>query len=451
MRRLAAIAIACAACGGAQHATASATGDLATEVTLYRDLALVKQRVEVVVGAGKQAVARVAIPPGVAFGDVSVVDRGELTIRQIRGVERADGTIGVGSGSGSATAAGSDLAALAAVDQPGEVDVDVDAPRAGTFAFTVAYTTVRLAWDAAYTVTTTTARDDATLGGAIAIRNTTGFALAGARLWVVDDLFATARQAENGAVAAQLSGAPAPTTPKAVPRDLGVLDVGGGETRVALVRDAHRALHAVLVYDPIGTELDNPSATPTLDPERGVAESKSTKVSESFELVRDASDSGLPGGPVRILERRPDGTLAVLADGTLYGAASRAATTDTVPVGVADGVTARRERRDFSVDADAHRAVEEFSIQLTSTRPAPVDVVVREHLYRGEDWSIAYLPPRVTATKDGQQQVSMRTRVPAANKDAGNDAKSKDAGKDADKTVGKTEVYYVVVYTWPKT
>lgn len=419
-RRLLALVVV-AACGGASpHDTLSSRAPLATEITLYRDLALVKQRVEVAVPASKRAVAQVVLPPGVAFGDVSVVERGELTIHEIRSSDDA--------GSGSA---GSALGGAMPTDAPTTaVSVDVEAPRAGTFAFTIAYTTVRLAWDAAYTVTTTTARDDAMLRGAIAIRNTTGVALKGAHVWVVDDLFATARQAEDGAVAAKISGAPAPTTPRAVPREVGVLDLGDGETRVELVHDAHRTLHAVLVYDPIGTELDNPGATPTLDWDRGVAESKATKVSESFEITRDASDAGLPGGPVRMLERRRDGSLAVLADGTMFGAASRVATTDTVPVGVADGVTGKRERRDFSVDTDGHRAVEEFSIDITSTRATPLDVVVREHMYRGQDWSIAYANVVLTAKdKEGQQQVSMRTRVPAN---------------------GSAKVYYVVVYTWPK-
>ena len=56
--------------------------------------------------------------------------------------------------------------------------------------------------------------------------------------------------------------------------------------------------------------------------------------------------------------------------------------------------------------------------------------MVREHLYRGQDWSIAYANVVLTAKdKEGQQQVSMRTRVPAN---------------------GSAKVYYVVVYTWPK-
>jgi hypothetical protein len=185
----------------------------------------------------------------------------------------------------------------------------------------------------------------------------------------------------------------------------------------------------VLVYDPIGTALDNPNPTPTLDQDRGVPESKSKKVSESIEISRGPNDTGLPAGPVRVLERRRDGTLAVLADGRMFEASARVAATDTVAIGIADDVTGKRERRDFSVDDDAHRLVEEFSIEVANDRTAPIDVLVREHMYRGATWSIGYwnIQDPGAAGKEGQQQIAMRATVPAR---------------------GTKRLYYVVVYTW---
>jgi hypothetical protein len=51
--------------------------------------------------------------------------------------------------------------------------------------------------------------------------------------------------------------------------------------------------------------------------------------------------------------------------------------------------------------------------------------VIREHLYRGQNWTLAY--QSAPAAKEGPQQISLRTKVPAN---------------------GQAKVLYVVVYTW---
>jgi hypothetical protein len=405
-RVLVAMCAACAACATVPEPALG--GGLATELTMYRDLALVKQRVDVDVPASRVATARVAIPIAVPFTDVAVIDRGELAIHALRAVGRGPAF------------------ALAA---PGAVEVEVEAPRAGRYAFTVAYTTDRIHWRAAYTVAMTPARDDAALHGAIAIDNTGGVALRGARVRVVDDKLAAVRQTDNAVVVARLTGAPAPITPAPVVRELGTLDVAPGQTRVALVDDPHRRVHAVLVYDPVGVGLDHDAPMPSLEEDLGLHESRSSKVSESVEIARTPADAGLPTGHVRVLERRRDGSLAMLAEGLMFEATARVATADTVPIGVADDVTGKRERRDFSVDEISHRAVEEFSIEVTNARATAVDVLVREHMYRGATWSIGFwnIAPPTTGDKEGQQQVALRTSVPAH---------------------GARRLYYVVVYRW---
>jgi hypothetical protein len=55
----------------------------------------------------------------------------------------------------------------------------------------------------------------------------------------------------------------------------------------------------------------------------------------------------------------------------------------------------------------------------------PVDVVVREHLYRGQTWTLAY--HSAPAIKEGAQQIALAAAVPAN---------------------GEAKVLYVVVYTW---
>jgi len=66
-------------------------------------------------------------------------------------------------------------------------------------------------------------------------------------------------------------------------------------------------------------------------------------------------------------------------------------------------------------------------ISIDNTRPRPIEVVVREHLYRGQNWALAYRSAPIAA-KEGPQQISMRMIVPPK---------------------GQGKLLYVVVYTWP--
>jgi hypothetical protein len=369
-------------------------------ITLYRGLAVVRQRVVVEAGPLVETES-VQIAAGVDAAQVMVVDRGGLS------------TIGLHPGGPG-----------------GALELDVTAPRAGHYTVALAYLTDRLAWDAAYTLTTTPARDRAVLRGALAIRNTTGLALHGAALRVVDSELAAARAKTAETLAAQLSGAPPPGSPSAVPRELGRVDLGAGETRVELAPGAPaRAMRSVLVYDPIGTRLDLPTSAPSRDPSLGIKPPAASSVTESFEIARDpAASAGLPGGPVHLLERRAGGALALLGEARLFDAKTRDATVDTISVGTADGVTARRERRELTIDDDNRRLVEEFAIAIDNQRVQPARVLIREHLYRGLEWHLAY-PVQPVAEKEGDQQIAMRVVVPAH---------------------AKASQLYVVVYTWDR-
>ncbi len=315
------------------------------------------------------------------------------------------------------------------VSPPTRLTFIVGAPHAGHYTLRVAYVTDRLPWDVAYTMTATPAREQVTLRGAIAIRNKTKIGFQRARVFVVDAELGPWRGRTAEQLGAKLSGGMASTTPIAAPRALGTLDLGPGETRVELLPGAApRPMHSVLVYDAVGTELDHSGAAPMRDPSLGVSTPAPVRVTESFEIARDPEATrGLPGGPVRLLERRPDGSLAVLGESRVFDAASRIAEEDTVAVGVAEGVTGRRERRELTIDDDRKRLVEEFVITIANTRARPVEVVLREHLYRGQNWTLAYQTAS-DAKKEGPQQISLRTTAPAH---------------------GEARVLYVVVYTWP--
>lgn len=158
MMRCVALAAVIAGCGARIHrAPVAVTGD---DVTLYRDVALIHQRVELDLPA-TPITKIVQLAAGVAPDQVVVLDRGGIAIGATRAVGEADPA-------GGAPAARPTALALA-----------LTAPRAGRYAIVLAYVTDTLRWDAAYTLTATPARDRAVLHGAIAIRNATGIVLHG--------------------------------------------------------------------------------------------------------------------------------------------------------------------------------------------------------------------------------------------------------------------------------
>ena len=430
-------AVVLAGCARAPHHTpqsvAPATGD---QLTLYRDRTLVKQRVELDIPTADKATVTVRVPIGVDVEDVVILDRGELMVSELR----------ASTASGKAIAPSKQVPVeidedaespadeeeietpVAAPTAPTEITFVATGPKAGHYALYLGYVTDRIKWDAAYTMTTTPARSRVTLRGAIAIRNTTGIAFPKARTYVIDTELGAWRGRLAEQFGALLNGTAIGNGSLAEPRALGTLALGTGETRVELLPgDPARPMKSVLVYDPIGTKLDHGGSAPIRDAALGVVPPAGSRVTESFEVARaQATSDGLPGGPVRLLERRADGMLAVLGETRLFDAATRIAGVDTVAIGTADGVTGKRERRELSIDDDGKRLIEEFVLTLTNKRATPVDVVLREHLYRGQNWTLAYRSA-LDAEKEGPQQISMRTTVPAN---------------------GETKVLYVVVYTW---
>lgn len=410
------------------------------ELTLYRDRTLVRQRIEIDIPPADSATVTVRVAIGVDLDDVVVLDRGELTVSELRAIKVPDPAAPPprpepaaeteGEADESAESGEDELALPAPVapTTPTELTFVVTGPHAGHYTLSLGYVTDRIKWDAAYTMTTTPARDHVSVRGALAIRNTSGIAFAHARAFVIDSELGAWRGRLAEQFGAVLSGTPASSTPLAQPRPLGMIALGTGETRVELMPgDPPRRLHSVLVYDPIGTKLDHGGSAPNRDPALGVIPPAGSRVTESFEVMRpEGTSSGLPGGPVRLLERRADGSLAVLGETRVFEAATRVADKDTIAIGTAAGVTGKRERRELTIDDDGKRMVEELVVTVTNTRATPVEVVVREHLYRGQNWTLAYRSA-LEADKEGPQQIAMRMPVPAH---------------------GTQKLLYVVVYTW---
>ncbi|HVK87859.1 MAG TPA: hypothetical protein VM513_27255 [Kofleriaceae bacterium] len=400
-RALAVVAITVGvACGPrVVRAPETVSGD---ELTLYRDRAVLRKRVEVTIPEADKAIVKFTVPAGVDPEDVVILDHGDLTVTPESVATNPAG--------------------------PTELRFVVGAPRAGRFSLGLGYATDQITWDAAYTVTTTPARTHATVRGAIAIRNATGVTFRDTRVLVVDGDLGSLRARVAEEQTQQPEAKPAVRESAVVPpRALGALTLGPGETRVELLAgERPRPVHSVLVYDPIGTKLDHGGTSPIRDPKLGMGKA-STQVRESLEIMRPAPTSdGLPGGPARMFERRPDGTLALIGESRMFDASTSVAAVDIIELGTAEGVTGQRERGEFALDDDRKRLVEELTLTVANTRAYPIDVVLREHLYRGKNWALAFTTA-IAPKKDGAQQISMRLRVPAQ---------------------GEAKVFYVVVYTW---
>lgn len=416
------------------------------DITLYRDWAVIRQRVELDVPSA-HATVTAYVAAGVTAEQLLLIDRGGLTIEavhaetdpsaspptdqpideQIDADEPPEDEPDPDAEPAAEPAPAAPNVPAHAANKPTELRLDVRAPHPGRYAIVIGYATKQLGWDVAYTMAATPHRDRGLLRGALAIRNTTGLVLHAARARLVDSELGAWRGKSAERLAASLVGGTQASTPPAMPRDLGALDIGAGETRVELFPAMSRPMRSVLVYDPIGTKLDNPGPTPLRDTRLGLAPPPSSRVTESFEVARDphASD-GLPAGPVRLFERRADGSLVVLGESRLFESTARAAKVDTIAIGTADGVTGSRERRELTIDDDNQRVVEEFVITLDNQRSVPASVLVREHLYRGQNWTLAYHSASAAA-KEGPQQIALRAEVPARS---------------------QLKILYVVVYTW---
>ncbi|MDQ3368604.1 MAG: hypothetical protein M3680_24515, partial [Myxococcota bacterium] len=209
------------ACGGPGRPSAvpSNSAGASGELTLYRDRALVRQRVELEVPPAGYATVRVTIAAGVDVEDIYVVEHDRFTIRELRQVgavtpaarqttaaARGDGALaepiaeelasGSGDGDGAAGEADGDAAAARRALYPVEVELVIGAPQAGRYVLHLGYLTERITWDAAYTMVATAARDRAVVRGALAIHNRTGIALPGARVRIIDaELGAATRRA----------------------------------------------------------------------------------------------------------------------------------------------------------------------------------------------------------------------------------------------------------------
>jgi hypothetical protein len=452
------------------------TGDRQVTLVLFRDAALVREKWRVPLVNGKGSV-EVPLDAGIVIDDLAVIstEGAKLLGLSLRGAGPSTGDQVVVDGKpGELLLTGGwrqgyydehtgeyverhatdvvikrEDSSLHIVDPRGMLEyksADTGSSRAeislegtGTEAWIeLTYPTPRIAWSAAYSLIRDASGNRASLDGAVAIDNSSGVAFPGAAVTVVDSTFDTARSRSATELAKSLLGT-AKETDKSGGRELGLVDVERGQTRLALAAAPHPLrLKEILVFDPVGTRFDSPGSMPQKAKNHGLEGKPSTTVLRSFEIELDqATRESLPAGPVRLFGRGEHGELSPLGAGRLFDRSQGEAKTATVPVGRSPEVKAKRSRTDFYIDEEGtvdakgvrtrRQIIEEFTIVLENSGTRAVEVMVREHLYRGETWALAYYSDTAKVAKEGPQQIAMRVAVPAG---------------------GETRVVYRVVYNW---
>jgi hypothetical protein len=438
--RVVAAAVFVAACGAPSakivRAPVASHADRDVAIVMYRDGALVRDRRWVDVPAGG-ATVDVELPEDVKPEDV-IVSAGEGA--QVPEVAHGGADVAIGTDAratiGSLNVSGAvravsgvwvidDGTQLHLIDPPAisfarasagaHVRAHVETARPGRYPVDVVYVTQAMAWRATYTLVGGGSRG--LLHGSLTLDNRAGVALGPSEITLIDDTLGDGAGAVAQAIARSEADQTS-VTPIAEPIDVGVgeiaVDLVGGERPVAVT--------SVLVYDPIGTQFDTSGHVPIQAESYGLGK-PTTAVAESAEIDLGAGAGALPAGTVRLVERASDGTLTLRGQGALRGSVGAAT---TIAIGRAPDVTGSRERTELTIDPRAKRLVEEFELSFDNRGASDANVLVREHLYRGLSWALSY-ESTGDPTKEGPQQIAMRTTVPAH---------------------GHAKVVYVVVYTW---
>ena len=469
-----AMALAVSACGGAQRGETVA-GDQ-VEVTIYRDAGFLRVRRRAQLAAGENAIELAGIAHTVVDGSARLRVVGGEPARVVAASHR------VGAGSGDdllrgwigrevvvTTAAGAVAGSLRAVfpdhlvlgdaggvrliARPVEVRGPagagaaagaaaprlrwtLDAPRAGARELEAVYAARQLEWRAAYSLVLETGdRRHAWLHGWLSIANRTGADLRATRAVLADRPFARAKPPSPPSPAgAPVAAAPAPPPPRAgrrIPLAVPLAIPSGVELEIPLLAGGAQRVAATTtaVFDPVGDRLDQPRRRPVTGRAYAAGAGGERPLDSYVEVDLAAaglSAAELPPGDVVVLERSRGGELAPLGRARAFNHASQSGML-RLAIGTVPDLVGRRRATELTRDDSGRRLVEELHIEIENRRAAAAEVLVREHLYRGLNWAIAYYNQAGALSKEGPQEIHVRLHVPGRS---------------------KRTIVYRVVYTW---
>jgi hypothetical protein len=184
------------------------------------------------------------------------------------------------------------------------------------------------------------------------------------------------------------------------------------------------------VFDPIGDRLDQPRRRP--NPTRfygatAIVEQPLDTYVEVELAAAGIAPAQLPPGDVVVLERSAGGRLTPLGRARAFHGSGVPSGTLRLAVGTATGLVGSRRVSEFSRDEAGRRLVEEVRIAIANRRGVPTEVLVREHLYRGLNWSLAYHNEVAALRKEAAQEIHFRVHLPGR---------------------ATRDIIYRVVYTW---
>ena len=129
----------------------------------------------------------------------------------------------------------------------------------------------------------------------------------------------------------------------------------------------------------------------------------------------------LPKGKVRLYKRDPaDASLEFIGEDQI----DHTPKDETVKLHIGDAfdIVGERKRTGFHVDTSGHVMIESFEIRIRNHKTEPVDVLVKEPLYRWNNWEITQASAKwtkydsstihfpVTVAKDGEQVITYTVR-----------------------------------------
>ncbi len=225
--------------------------------------------------------------------------------------------------------------------------------------------------------------------------------------------------------------APEPPPGRRIPLAVPLAIPAGAQLELPLLAGGARPVGAstTAVFDPIGDRLDQARRRPVTSRAYGALGEGERPLDTYVEVDLSAaglSAAELPPGDVVVLERSKSGELAPLGRARAFHHASQSGTL-RLAIGTVPDLVGRRRVTEFTRDDAGRRLVEELRIEIENRRAAAADVLVREHLYRGLNWAIAYFNQAGSLSKEGPQEIHVRLHVPGRSKRA---------------------IVYRVVYTW---
>jgi len=128
--------------------------------------------------------------------------------------------------------------------------------------------------------------------------------------------------------------------------------------------------------------------SPMVDRDYGPASNREVDVWLEFRNEKQAGlGMPLPAGRIRVSQLDPaDGSLEFIGEDTIEHTPKDEDV--RVKLGVAFDVVGERRQTDFSVDTRARVMEEAFEIRVRNHKDQPVEVIVRENLYRWSNWRV---------------------------------------------------------------